>query len=496
MEKNEQNHRSILNRIATRAMLERGLWPDFSPAAKDELTGLKIPGPSDFEQIKKSGTVRELRELLWVSIDNDDSLDLDQVTAATELPEERIKVFVSIADVDSMVGIGSAIDNHARHNTTSVYTAAKIFSMLPEMLSTNLTSLNSNEDRLSLVVEMVIDKDGALGDSNVYRAIVCNHAKLAYSSVAAWLEKNAAVPEAVARVEGLAENLRLQDTAAQRIKEFRHMHGALSLETIEAKPIFSGDQMMALDIEEKNRAKEIVEDFMIAANGVTARFLSSKNYPSIRRVVSVPKRWDRIMEIAARYQFILPLIPSSKALEEFLIAQKKKDPVKFPDLSLSIIKLLGAGEYKADLPEGDLPGHFGLAVKDYGHSTAPNRRFTDLVTQRLLKAAVEGQKMPYTFNELQEIATHCTLSEDAANKVERQVEKSAAALLLASRIGEHFESIVTGASEKGTWVRLLSIPVEGKLVRGEATIDIGDRIPVKLVSVDIERGYIDFEKGV
>ncbi|RPI72328.1 MAG: RNB domain-containing ribonuclease, partial [Geobacteraceae bacterium] len=325
-------------------------------------------------------------------------------------------------------------------------------------------------------------------------ALVHNHAKLAYNSIAAWLDGAENMPEAVSSFPGLAENLRLQDKAAQNMKKLRHIHGALSLETIEAKPVFDGDQIRVLEIEEKNRAKAIIEDFMIAANGVTARYLSANGFPSIRRVVRTPKRWERIVEIAREYNYELPADPDSKALEEFLTKQKAADPLRFPDLSLVVIKLLGSGEYIAELPEGNAPGHFGLAVKDYAHSTAPNRRYPDLLTQRLLKASLEGKPIPYDIDELDQLATHCTEAEDAAKKVERRVEKSAAALLLESRIGEQFESIVTGASEKGTWVRLLTIPVEGKLVEGFEGLDVGEPVRVQLIDTNVEQGYIDFKK--
>jgi ribonuclease R len=490
---NHKPHRAILQSIAQRAMIERGLLPDFSAEALAELSKILAPATMNDED-GKAHRVRDLRDLLWASIDNDDSRDLDQLTVAEALPSNKVKILVAIADVDAIVKNGSAIDEHARHNTTSVYTAAEIFPMLPEKLSTDLTSLNFNEDRLAIVIEMVIGADGALQDSDIYQAWVCNHAKLAYNSLAAWLERNGIVPEAIAAVKGLEENLRLQDQVTQRMKNFRHIHGALSLETIEAKPVFDGDQIQALEIEEKNRAKEIIEDFMIAANGVTARYLSARKFPSIRRVVRTPKRWERIAEIANEHGSKLPGKPDSKALEVFLTKEKAADPLRFPDLSLTVIKLLGNGEYIAELPEGNVPGHFGLAVKDYAHSTAPNRRYPDLLTQRLLKAALEGQPVPYKKVELDVLAAHCTAAEDAANKVERQVEKSAAALLLESRIGEQFDSIVTGASEKGTWVRLLSLPVEGKLVQGFTGIDVGDRIRVQLIETNVERGYIDFKK--
>jgi VacB/RNase II family 3'-5' exoribonuclease len=488
MSANHQNHRAILQNIAHRVMIERGLVPDFSAAAMTELGQMQHPASTG------SGSFRDLRGLLWASIDNDDSRDLDQLSVAEALPGGQVKILVAVADVDSLVKDGSAIDAHARQNTTSVYTAAEIFPMLPERLSTDLTSLNLDEERLSMVVEMTFNADGTLQDSDVFRARVINRAKLAYNSVAAWLEGSGPMPQALAAVDGLAENIRLQDRTAQKMKSLRHAHGALSLETIEARPVFDGDQLRSLEVDEKNRAKEIIEDFMIAANGVVARCLSARKFPSIRRVVRVPKRWDRIVEIASEHKFDLPPEPDARALEGFLVQVKNVDPLRFPDLSLSVIKLLGAGEYIAEPSEGNVPGHFGLAVKDYAHSTAPNRRYPDLLTQRLLKAALQSQPVPYRMDELNLLAIHCTAAEDAANKVERQVGKSAAALLLEDRIGEHFEGVVTGASQKGTWVRLLTIPVEGKVVSGYEGMDVGHRVHVKLSSVDVQRGFIDFKK--
>jgi ribonuclease R len=490
----DQQHRAVLQSIAHRAMLERGLLPNFSAAVLAELDRIEAPAGVNDESLGDVSGVRDLTDLLWASIDNDDSLDLDQLTIAEALPGDKVKIRVAVADVDALVKKGSAIDEHARHNTTSVYTAAEIFPMLPEKLSNDLTSLNFDEERLAVVVEMMIGADGSLQGSDISRARVRNHAKLAYNSVAAWLEGNGAVPEGIAAVNGLAENLRVQDRIAQSLRNLRHVHGALSLETIQAKPIFDGDQIRDLEVEQKNRAKEIIEDFMIAANGVTARYLAAKKSPSIRRVVRTPKRWDRIVELAHEYGFRLPENPASKALDAFLVKEKAADPLQFPDLSLAVIKLLGAGEYVAELPGDAAPGHFGLAVQDYAHSTAPNRRYTDLVTQRLLKAAIAGRAAPYSYAELDVLAKHFTKEEDAANKVERQVGKSAAALLLESRIGEQFDAIVTGASDKGTWARLLTIPVEGKVVHGFEGVDVGDRIHVQLIAVDVERGYIDFRK--
>jgi exoribonuclease-2 len=476
-------------------MLERGFLPDFSPAALAELQGLQARSANRVHGPEAASGVRDLRSLPWASIDNDDSLDLDQLTVAEAMPADRTKILVAIADVESLVKAGSAIDEHAQHNTTSIYTAAEIFPMLPEQLSTDLTSLNPDQDRLAVVVEAVVGADGALSETAVYAARVRNHAKLAYRSIAAWLDGDAAAPKALVELSGLDENIRLQDQAAHRLKRLRHDRGALSLETIEAKPVFDGDQIQALEADPTNRARLIIEDFMIAANGVTARYLSARGFPSIRRVVRSPKRWDRIVELAAARKVQLPETPDSTALEEFLIKAKAQDPLRFPDLSLAVIKLLGSGEYIAEDAEGNAPGHFGLAVRDYSHSTAPNRRYPDLLTQRLLKAALEGRPVPYTGAELDELAAHCTRAEDEATKVERRVEKSAAALLLQHRIGEQFDSIVTGASEKGTWVRLLRIPIEGKVVDGFQGMDVGDRERVQLIDTDVERGFIDFKKA-
>jgi exoribonuclease-2 len=484
----DRQHRSILQRIAHRAMLERGLVPDFPPQALAELDG--IHGPA----VRTEESTRDLRNLLWCSIDNDDSRDLDQLTVAEALPDGAAKVLVAIADVDAVVKKRSALDDHARQNTTSVYTVAETFPMLPEKLSTDLTSLNGESDRQAVVIEFVLAGDGSLQSSDLYQATVRNRAKLAYNSVAGWLEGTGPMPQAIGAVNGLDENLRLQDRVAQKLKALRHLHGALDLETIEARPVFDGDELKDLEADTKNRAKDIIEDFMIAANGVSARYLASKKLPSLRRVVRVPKRWDRIVELAAERGSTLPKEPDAKALEQFLLSAKAADPLRFPDLSLSVIKLLGAGEYVVELPGGSVAGHFGLAVKDYSHSTAPNRRYPDLMTQRLLKGAMAGGSQPYGNDELETLATHCTEAEDAAKKVERQVTKSAAAILLENRIGEQFDAIVTGASDKGTWVRLLQPPVEGRLESGSEGLDVGHRLRVQLVSTDVERGFIDFKR--
>jgi exoribonuclease-2 len=469
-------------------MIDRGLLPDFSDEVMTEVGRITFPA------IENDPRIRDLRGLFWASIDNDDSLDLDQLTVAESLRDKAVKILVGIADVDALVKKNSAIDDHARKNTTTVYTAGKIFSMLPEKLSTDLTSLNDAEDRLAIIIEMVINDTGEMQSSDIYRALVRNHAKLAYNSVAAWLEVKGSMPEAVEAVPGLAENLRIQDRVAQRLKALRHEHGALDLQTLEARPVFDGDEIQDLRVDERNRAKEIIEDFMIAANGVTARFLHGKRVPSLRRMVRSPKRWERIVEIATQHNSQLPAEPDSRALAHFLAEQKAADPLRFPDLSLCIIKLLGPGEYVVEIPGETSSGHFGLAVQDYTHSTAPNRRFPDLITQRILKVALGGSPMSYSQDGLVELARHCTEKEDDANKVERLVAKSAAALLLESSIGRRFDAIVTGASEKGTWVRLFHPPVEGKLIQGFEGLDVGDRVRVELIGTDVERGFIDFAR--
>ena len=479
--------RAVLQRIAHRVMIERGLEPDFSPAALVELS--KINAPAGMS----TGT-RDLRSLLWCSIDNDDSRDLDQLTVGESLPNGSTKLRVAVADVAALLHQGSAIDAHAQENTTSVYTAGQIFPMLPEKLSTDLTSLNFNVDRLAVVVEMTFSAECEMTNSDIYEAIVRNHAKLAYNSVAAWLAGTGPMPAPIGPVAGLAENLQLQHQLAQRLREHRHMRGALSLQTIQARPVFVGDILQDLQADESNVAKNLIEEVMVAANGVAARFLESRRSPSMRRVVRTPIHWDRIVELAAMHRFELPRAPDGIALEKFLLTARDASPENFPDLSLSIIKLLGAGEYVVELPGGTAPGHFGLAVREYAHSTAPNRRFPDLITQRLLKAAIARKPVPYSNDELVALAQHCTEQEDNAKKVERQVVKSAAALLLETRIGEQFSGIVTGASDKGFFVRLSHPPVEGKLMSDTGGLKVGDRIRVKLVHTDVERGHIDLER--
>jgi len=486
MNQSVKGHKHNLRAIARRAMIDRGLLPDFSPAVAAETAGLVAP------QVERDSAVRDLRGLLWMSIDNDDSRDLDQLSFAEAAGAGATRMRVAIADVDALVTKGSAVDGHAGHNTTSVYTAAEMFPMLPTELSTDRTSLGEDDDRLAMVVEMLVRDDGSLAESDVYRARVVNRAKLAYDSVAAWLEGEGPAPGRVASVPGIDAQLRLQDRVAQALRTVRHQHGALSLQTIEPRAVFEDGTLADLRLDEKNRAKELIEDLMIAANGVTARFLEAHGLPSLRRVLRSPERWERIVHLAAGVGETLPPEPDAVALEAFLMTRRRADPVTFPDLSLAVVKLMGRGEYEVELPGGTTPGHFGLAVHDYTHSTAPNRRFPDLVTQRLLKAGIAGRPSPYRPDDLEELARHCTQQEDNANKVERQVRKSAAALLMESRIGERFEGMVTGASEKGTWVRLFRPPVEGRVVAGAEGLDVGEKVTVELVETNVERGFIDF----
>jgi VacB/RNase II family 3'-5' exoribonuclease len=473
-------------------MVERSLLPDFSEAVVAETATLAeraTPLPA------AAGSVRDMRDRLWASIDNDDSLDLDQLSVAEPLAEGGVKIFVAVADVDALVKKGSAIDGHARTNTTSVYTAAQIFPMLPEKLSTDLTSLGEGVDRPAIVVEILVDSDGSIAGSDVYRAIVRNRAKLAYNGVAAWLDGTSPPPAHVLAVPGIDEQLRVQDRVAKQLRKLRFEHGALSLETLEARAVFDEGVLSDLVPEGRNRAKDLIEDFMIAANGVTARFLDRNGFPSLRRVLRSPERWAKIVLLAESQGESLPPDPSNEALEGFLMKRKEADPSRFADLSVSVVKLLGRGEYALDLPGQRAVGHFGLALKDYTHSTAPNRRFPDLITQRLLKAAMSGGAVPYSTEELGALAVHCTEQEDNATKVERRVRKSAAALLLSSHIGQRFDAFVTGASPKGTWVRISRPAAEGKLVRGFHGLEVGDRVRVELIHTDFEHGFIDFTRS-
>jgi VacB/RNase II family 3'-5' exoribonuclease len=479
------SNRGTLQFIAHQAMIDHGLEPEFPPAALEQA---RTAEPAS------GGGLRDLRGLLWSSIDNDDSMDLDQIEVAERLPDGAVKILIGIADVDALVPRGSPVDRHAEVNTTSVYVAGRVYPMLPDRLSTDLTSLGPDVDRLAVVTELTVTPRGEVLGAAFYRAQVRNRCKLAYRAVAAWLDGKAEMPRAMAAVPGVAEQVKLQDQVADALRAVRREQGALTLRTIQGHAVFDGDALRDLIPDDSDQAKALIEDFMIAANGAVARFLEAKGFATMRRVVKVPKHWERLVALAAEHGFTLPAQPDPRPLSAFLSEQQRADPVRFPDLSLAVVKLIGSGEYDVDVPGQPPPGHFGLAVRDYAHSTAPNRRFPDVVTQRLLKAAIEGRPSPYSLDELRALAEHCTAQEDEAGKVERQVGKSAAAMLLQGRTGQTFDAIVTGTSEKGTWVRITAPPVEGKVVRNEHGLEVGQQVRVRLARADVARGFIDFAR--
>jgi VacB/RNase II family 3'-5' exoribonuclease len=478
-----------LQATAKQIMLAHGFEPDFPPQVPQQLADLKAHPP----QAVPGGDVRDLRNLLWSSIDNDTSRDLDQIEVAERLPNGDIKVSIGIADVDAFVPKHSPIDEHAATETTSVYTGVRIFPMLPEELSTGATSLLENADKLSVVIEYTVNAAGSVGSSKVYRAIVRNKAQLAYNAVGGWLEGTGPAPAKVAAFPELQAQLKLQDEAAQALKNQRYKNGALNIETNEVHPVVLNQQVVDVVKQEKNHATELIEDFMIAANGVVARMLEKVS--SLRRIVKTPERWDRIVQLAAAHGGNLPPEPDSKALNDFLLKRKAADPDHFADVSLTVIKLIGPGEYVLERPGDPEQGHFGLAVQDYTHSTAPNRRFADVVTQRLIKAMLGNQPAPYSDDGLAAIAKNCTVKEDAARKVEREMSKRLAAVAMSQRIGETFDALVTGVTPKGTFVRVLQPHVEGLLAQGQQGVDVGDRLRVKLIRTDVQRGYIDFARA-
>ena len=477
-----------LQAVAKTVVQQHGFQPDFSPAVQQQLQQLRANPPA----IAAGGSVRDLRGQLWSSIDNDTSRDLDQIEVAERLSNGDMKVLIGIADVDAFVPKQSAIDQHAARETTTVYTGIRNFPMLPEELSTGKTSLLEHQDCLSVVTEFVVDADGHVTSSDVYRALVRNQAQLQYNSVGAWLEGTAAAPPKVAASADLQAQLRLQDEVAQKLRTRRYENGALDLQTNEVFPLVLNAQVVDVVGQQKNHATELIEDFMIAANGVVARRLAKVS--SLRRIVKQPERWDRIVQLAATYGEKLPANPDSKALNDFLVKRKTADPDHFADLSLAVIKLIGPGEYVLERPGDPAPGHFGLAVQDYTHSTAPNRRFADMVTQRIIKAGLAGQPSPYSDSELSMIAANCTEKGDAARKVEREMSKHLAAVAMQNRIGAIFDAVVTGATPNGTFVRVAQPHVEGLLAQGHQGVDVGDKLRVKLIRTDVQRGFIDFAR--
>ena len=481
--------RTDLARLAAEDMRARGLEAEFSNAVVRELKTLSDVGGTE---ANPDPQLRDCTALPWCSIDNDDSLDLDQLTACEVLDAGRVRIYVAIADVDALVKKGSAIDEHARTNTTSVYTSARNFPMLPERLSTDLTSLNQDQQRLAVVVEMLVAADATIAQSTVYRARVYNHAKLAYDAIAAWIDGTGPLPEAARAVPGMDAQIRAQDAVAQRLRARRHAQGSLEFETFQPRAVFDGERVVGISEQVHNRARQLIEELMIAANTCTAHFLADHGGASLRRVVRSPERWLQIVAEAKKYGEELPQQPDAVALEAFLAKRRAADPLRFPDLSLVIVKLMGSGEYVVEQAGAVAVGHFGLAVRDYTHSTAPNRRYPDLITQRMLKALLAGSPAPYSAAELGALSVHCTRQEDAAKKVERQVRKSEAALLLEPRIGQHFDAIVTGLTATGTWVRIFTPPAEGRLVSGAAALSLGQLVRVQLVATNVQRGFIDF----
>ena len=478
-----------LQAMARQVMLARGFEPNFPPGTQQQLAAIKAHPPA----LTPSEKVRDLRELLWSSIDNDTSKDLDQIEVAERLPDGGTKVMIGIADVDAFVAKDSPIDQHAEKEATTVYTGISIFPMLPLELSTGASSLLPDVDRPAVVTEFVVDGKGTLGSSNVYRALVRNKAQLTYNAVGAWLEGRGAAPPKVAASADLQAQLKLQDEVAQALRKLRYENGALNLETEEVIPLLLDEKVTGVATVEKNRATELIEDFMIAANGVVARLLEKVS--SLRRIVRTPEHWDGIVRLAAAQGDKLPSEPDSKALNDFLLKRKAADPDHFADLSLATIKLIGPGEYVLERPGDTAQGHFGLAVQDYTHSTAPNRRFADIVTQRLIKSLLDGKPGPYTDNDLSAIAANCTQKGDAARKVERDMSKRLAAMAMMHRLGETFDAIVTGVTPKGTFVRVLQPHMEGLLAQGGQGLHVGDKVRAKLTRTDVQHGFIDFARA-
>ncbi|WOX56134.1 RNB domain-containing ribonuclease [Methanoculleus palmolei] len=485
-----QNQQPVdLEAIAWSAMEHYGFIPAFPPSVLREVNSLAadtLPAISSDR--------RDLRSLLWSSIDNYDSRDLDQIEVCAGGPGGEIRVRVAIADVDAYVPKGSRTDRHAAHNGTSVYTGVTTFPMLPDRLSAGITSLLPGREHMAVVIEYAVLPDGSVRPGEIYRAIVTNRAKLVYEEVGDWLEGIGPVPRAIRETPGLREQVLFQDEAAVRMKKRRTEQGALALETIEAEPVVADGRVMGLVVQQQNRARCLIEEFMIAANGTVTAFLGDAGLPMIHRVVRTPKNWEGIVREAAERGAVLPAEPNAEALTRFLIRQKAADPDRFPDLSLTVVKLMGAGEYVAFRP-GDIPvGHFALAVTDYTHGTAPNRRYVDLIIQRLLKSVIAGDECPYTCEELDDLAVRLTDRDKASQKVERFARKAAAAVMLRDRIGDTFEAFVTGASEKGTYVRLIDPPAEGKVVLGDQGLRVGRRVRVRLLATDPYKGFIDFER--
>lgn len=492
-----------------------GFVPEFAPAVTRQVVEIATELARDGD----ANGFEDLRALGWSSIDNDTSRDLDQIEVA-ERVDGGIRLHVAIGDVAHAVELGSPIDKHAQAQTQTIYTAVKNFPMLPLELSTGLTSLNEAEDRLAVVMSFTVREDGSLADEQVSRARVRNRAQLAYSRVGPWLERNASgyedrdvaalrsnsarehTPDASLQgkldgtaltAEWLDEQLKLQDEAAQRLHTARVKAGALEFHKAEAQPVVVDGHVVDVLEATQNRAMLLIEDLMVAANGVMARTLRKAGRSGLQRVVVVPRRWDRIVALAQQHGHELPVNPDSQALNRVLEQIRAADPDHYPDIAVAVIKLMGPGEYLLMRADDDPEGHFGLAARDYTHSTAPNRRFPDMVTQRVLHAMIANEPPPYSDAELTAIAMHCNEADKALRKIERDMQKRVAAVAMASRIGEVFDAVITGASEKGVYARVIRPPFEGRIVHGERGLDVGDKVKVKLIHTDPWRAFIDFE---
>jgi VacB/RNase II family 3'-5' exoribonuclease len=477
--------------LARNAMVAAGFSPEFSEEVLQELGPMKQAS----ERLRANPPSPDFRGLLWSSIDNPTSRDLDQIEFAERLPNGDIRILLGIADVDALVVKGSAADLHAAQNGMSIYLGVVTFPLFPPEISNDMTSLLQDQDRQAVIVDITLDARGAVGVASVSKGTVRNRAKLNYDSAGAWLENTAKAPVMVENTPGLAEQLHLQFEAAKQFHEERIRAGALEFESIEPQPVMAGQNVTSLILERKNRARDLIENLMVATNSAIATFLEARGFSSIQRVVRTPERWPRIVALAAEQGTQLPPTPDAVALAEFLAQRRRDDPEHFADLSLAVVKLIGAAEYVVITPGKETEGHFGLAVHDYTHATAPNRRYPDLITQRLLKAAIAGESPPYSNGELEEIVAHCNDRAKAARKIERFIRKVVAATFLSGRIGETFDALVTGVSPKGTYVRVNNPPVEGRIVRGEAGLDVGEKVRVRLVGTVPERGFIDFARA-
>lgn len=480
-------HRTVdLKAIAWSAMEKYGFRASFPPAVVREVNAIQESAPFD------EGEALDLRPLLWSSIDNSDSMDLDQIEYCEQNPDGSVLVRVAIADVDAYVRKNSRADQYANHNGTSVYLDVETFPLFPDRLSKGITSLLPGRDHRAIVIDYTVMPDGSFVSGPVYRALVKNKAKLVYEEVGDWLDGTGSIPAAIKDTPGMEEQVRLQDRTARLLREKRLAEGALDLDTIEPRAVIENGVVREITVIKKNPARSIIEEFMVAANGTTVRFLGTRRTSMIQRIVRVPKYWDGIVLTAAACGDHLPAEPDVKALSDFLFRQKAADPERFPDLSLTVIKLLGPGEYMALDPGTPPTGHFSLAVTDYTHSTAPNRRYVDLINQRLVKSVLDHAESPYSPEDLADESAWLTDREKASKKAERFMRKAAAAVLLQDRLGDTFDAMVTGASEKGMYVRLLDPPAEGKVIQNERGLRVGMKIRVRLLRTDPYHGFIDF----